>query len=152
MRTLGVARWNGKACVYQLLDPSDADVDLWNEDKCGGVAKHQLLEMIIASVFANGLSRYGSRYAFEPPSMNNSRHNPFRWVLRTLLMANNYYASLLKNNAHHDAVFPAPANSEHVKVGMRMHVVGYAWYASGFSEYFAIAVVIAYMLVVLAHT
>ncbi|KAL9626340.1 MAG: hypothetical protein Q9204_007384 [Flavoplaca sp. TL-2023a] len=35
---------------------------------------------------------------------------------------------------------------------MRVQVLGYSWYASGFSEYLAITVVVMYMLIALVHT
>ncbi|KAL8983097.1 MAG: hypothetical protein Q9205_002560 [Flavoplaca limonia] len=146
-------KWNGSACQYQPPDPSETDVDRWNRGDCGNGAKQQLLEMILASVFANGLSRYGSRHAFDQISIRNSPHNPWRWLLKSLPRAPDYYASLLSNKPLHDAILPAPASaSNYVTLRMRVQVLGYAWYASGFSEYFAIAVVVMYMLIALVHT
>ncbi|KAL8884165.1 MAG: hypothetical protein Q9215_007729 [Flavoplaca cf. flavocitrina] len=146
-------KWNGSACQYQPPDPSETDVDRWNRGDCGNGAKQQLLEMILASVFANGLSRYGSRHAFDQISIRNSPHNPWRWLLKSLPRAPDYYASLLSNKPLHDAILPAPASaSNYVTLRMRVQVLGYAWYASGFSEYFAIAVVVMYMLIALIHT
>ena len=153
MRAQGQSRYNGstKTCVLRPPDPADTDVDRWNHSECGDGNKHVLLEFILASIFANGLSRYGSRHAFEPSSMS-SRNNPFQWELKIPPKAPDYYASLLSNKPHHDAVLPAPANSGYVKLRMRVEVVGYAWYASGFSDYLAIAVIVLYMLIALAHT
>lgn len=153
MRAQGQFRYDEstKTCVFRPSDPADTDVDRWNFTDCGNGNKHALLELILSSVFANGLSRYGSRRAFDPSSMN-SRINPFQWELIAPPKALNYYASLLSNNPHHNAVLPAPANSDYVELRMRVQVVGYAWYASGFSEYLATAVVVMYMLVALAHT
>ena len=153
MRTHGQSQYNPstKACVLQPPDPADTDVDRWNRGDCNNGNKHALLELLLASVFANGLSRYGSRRAFDPASMK-SRNDPFQWELKTPPKAPNYYASLLSNHPHHNAVLPAPENSDYVKLRMRMEVVGYAWYASGSSDYLATAVVVLYMLVALAHT
>ncbi|KAL8860165.1 MAG: hypothetical protein Q9178_003429 [Gyalolechia marmorata] len=154
MRTQLQHRENGKTCHYQLPDPSETDVDRWNRHDCVNGAKKQLLEMILASVFANGLSRYGSRHAFDQISIRDSPRDPSRWLLKNLTRAPDYYASLLSNKPHHDAILPAPASadSKYVNLRMRVQVVGYAWYASGFSDYVAITVVVTYMLIALAHT
>ena len=83
-------------------------------------------------------------------------HNPSRWLLKSLPRAPDYYASLLSNKPLHDAILPAPASGpKYVTLRMRVQVLGYAWYAryaSGFSEYFAITVVVVYMLIALVHT
>ena len=153
MRIQGQSRWNGatKTCVLQPPDPADTDVDRWNHGDCNNGNKHMLLELILASVFANGLSRYGSRHAFDPSSMN-PLDDPFQWELKTPPKASDYYALLLSNNPTHNAVLSPPANSDYVKLRMRVEVVGYAWYASGVSDYLATAVVLIYMLMALAHT
>ena len=153
MRVQGQFRYNQSTdtCVFQPSNPADMDVDRWNFGDCGNGNKHALLELILASVFANGLSRYGSRRAFDPSSMN-SRNDPFQWELMAPPKAPNYYTSLLSNNPHRNAILPAPVNSDYVELQMRVEIVGYAWYASGFSGYLATAVVVMYMLVALAHT
>ena len=153
MRVQGQARYNSSTntCVLQPSDPSETDVDRLNRSDCDNGNKRMLLELILASIFANGLSRYGSRRVFDPDSMS-SRNDPLRWELKALPKASNYYASLLTTSQHHNAVLPAPPNSDYVNLRMRVEVVGYAWYASGFSDYLAITVVVIYMLVALAHT
>ena len=139
-------------CVLQRADPVETDVDRWNRSECDNGSKHMLLEHLLASIFANGLSRYGSRYAFELSTILQSPKNPFRWQWMTPPKASNYFASLLSNNRHRNAVLPPPPESHYVGLRMRVVVVGYAWYASGFSDYLATAVVITYMLVATAHT
>ena len=153
MRAQGQSRYDGstQTCSLQPPDPAETDVDRWNRGECYNGNKHMLLELILASVFANGLSRYGSRRAFDSDSMN-SRNDPLQWELKTPPKASEYYASLLSNKPHHNAVLLAPSNSDYVELRMRVEVVGYAWYASGISDYLAIAVVVMYMLVALAHT
>lgn len=153
MRTQGQPRWNEttKTCVLEPSNPTDTDVDRWNRGDCANGNKNDLLEFILASIFANGLSRYGSRHAFDASSMNAST-NPFQWELETLPRASDYDASLLSNKRHRNAILPAPAGSAYITLRMGVQVVGYAWFASGFSDYLAITVVIAYMLVALAHT
>lgn len=151
LRTQSQPQYNDstKTCSLQPPDPTDTDVDRWNDGECGNGNKNNLLELILASVFANGLSRYGSHRAFDPL---NSWNDPLQWELKTPPKASNYYASLLSNDPHRNAVLPAPPNSDFVNLRMRVEVVGYAWYASGFSDYLATAVVVLYMLVALAHT
>ena len=153
MRSQGQSRWNGSTntCVLQPSDPTETDVDRLNRGECGNGNKYMLLELILATIFANGLSRYGSRRAFDLSSMNSS-NNPFRWELATLPKVSNYYATLLSNNPRHNAILPAPANSGYVDLRMGIQIVGYAWYASSFSTYLATAVVVTYMLVAFAHT
>lgn len=154
LRTQPQSRWNGTACLDRQPDPSETDVDRLNTSDCGNGGKHQLLEMMLASVFANGLSRYGSRHAFEQSSMSDSPTSPSRWLLKSLPRANNYYNSLLSNKAHDNAILPAPASADSQSINLRMHmeVVGYAWYANSFSDYIATTVVVVYLLVVLVHT
>ena len=154
MRTKPQPVWNGKSCNYQMLNDTDTDVNLWNRLDCGNGGKHQLLEMILASSIANGLSRYGSRYAFDQASIGNSPSNPTQWSLKSLPKASDYYSSLLRNKPQNDAILPPPpsATSDHINLRMKMQVVGYAWYVSGFSEYLAIAVIVIYVFVALAHT
>lgn len=153
MRIQGQARWNGSTdtCILQPSDPTETDVDRLNHEDCGNGGKYQLLELILASIFANGLSRYGSRRSFDLSSMDAS-NNPFQWEMISLPKVSNYCPSLLSNNPRHNAILPAPANSGYIHLQMRVQVVGYAWYASGFSTYLATAVVVTYMLVALAHT
>lgn len=153
MRAHGQSRLNSSTntCVLQPSDPTETDVDLMNRRECGNGSKYMLLELILASVFANGLSRYGSRRAFDLSSMNSS-DNPFRWELQALPKTSNYWASLLSNKPHHNAILPAPANCGYVDLRMRVQVVGYAWYASSSSTYLATAVVVTYMLLATAQT
>lgn len=153
MRAHGQSRLNESTntCVLQPSDSSETDIDRLNRRECGNGGKHMLLELILASVFANDLSRYGSRRAFEPSSRNSS-DDPFRWELQPLPKTSNYWASLLSNKPGHNAIVPAPANSGYVNLQMRVQVVGYAWYASSFSTYLATAVVVTYMLLATAQT
>ena len=153
MRAHGQSRVNKSTnrCVLQPSDPTETDVDRLIRRECDNGGKHMLLELILASVFANGLSRYGIYRAFEPSSMNSS-DNLFQWELQPLPKTSNYWASLLSNKPGHNAILPAPANSGYVDLQMRVEVVGYAWYASSSSTYLATAVVVTYMLLATAQT
>ena len=42
------------------------DVDRLNISECAQGDTYQLIELIVGSIFANGLPRYGSHHAFEP--------------------------------------------------------------------------------------
>ena len=153
MRAQGQSRLDSSTntCVLQPSDPTETDVDRLKRGECGNGGKYQLLELILASIFANGLSRYGSRRSFDQSSMNSS-NNPFRWEMISLPKASTYCPSLLSNKPRHNAILPAPANSGYIDLQMRVQVVGYAWYASSFSTYLATAVVVTYMLIAFAHT
>ena len=153
MRAQGQSRLDGSTntCILEPSDPTETDVDRFNRGECNNGNKYMLLELILASVFANGLSHYGSRRAFDLSSVN-STNNPFRWELQALPKTSNYWASLLSNSPRHNAILPAPAYSGYVDLRMRVQVVGYAWYASSFSTYLATAVVVTYMLLAIAQT
>ena len=151
MRTQSQLQYIGETCVQQPPNSSETDVHRWNNDVCGNGGKHQLLELVLGTILADGLSRYGSRHAFDQSSMNDSR-DPFRWELKSLPKAPDYYTSLLSDRPRHSAILPAPADSDQVNLHMRVEVAGYAWYASSFSDYLAITVVLIYMLIALVHT
>ena len=151
LRTQSQPRYVDGSCVKKPPDPSETDVDLWNNGECGNGGNNQLLEMIIGAVLVNGLSRYGSRHAFDPTSMELWDQNPFKWELKSLPKAPDYYTSLLSGGSRQHAVLPAPAGSERVELHMHVAVTGYAWYARSFSDYLALTIVIIYMLIALAH-
>ncbi|MDI1488725.1 MAG: hypothetical protein OHK93_008001 [Ramalina farinacea] len=152
MRTEGQPEWDGQSCVHQPPNLSETDVSRYNRADCLNGGTHQLVEMTLGSVLANGLSRHGSRYAFSTSSILASPGNPFKWIFNSPRLALNHNISILKNDPHHNAVLRAPTDTPYVNLRMHIRVAGYAWYASGFSEYFAIAVALTYMLVALSHT
>lgn len=153
MRTQGQERWDETAnvCRFQPLNLAETDIDRLNPGECGGDGKLILLELILASIFANGLSRYGIRHAFDSSSVEAS-NNAFQWQLKSLPKLPGYHTSLLSRKPDHNAILLPPADSQYVRLRMRVQVVGYAWYTSGFSDYVAITVVVIYMLVALVHT
>lgn len=129
---------------------SYTDVDRLNSGSCSYGGRHVLIEVILASTFANGLSRYGSRRAFNLSASYNGK-DPFSWILNKPPLAPQWKDSLVDNNAGHNAVLPAPAHSNFVTLRMRCEVVGYSWYAHTITDYLAIAVVGIYMLVAITH-
>ena len=125
MRAQGQSRLNGSTntCVLQPSNPTETDVDRLNRKECGNGNKYMLLELMLATIFVNGLSRYGSHRSFHLSSMNFS-NNPFQWELTPLPKASNYCPSLLSNIPRHNAILPAPANSGYIALQMRVQVVG----------------------------
>ena len=153
MRTQPMFTYHGKTsgCLWDPPDLTITDVDRLNYGACYNGAKKQLLELILASTFANGLSRYGSRRAFEPLSMT-SKKDAFGWILKSPPKAPNYDKILVGIHSNPNAVLPPPPSSNFVNLTMVNEVNGYAWYASTSSEYLATAVIGFYILVALVHT
>ena len=60
--------------------------------------------------------------------------------------------SLLSDSSQYNAFLPASTDADQVKLHMHVQVAGYTWYANGVSDDLAIAVVILYMFIALAHT
>ena len=127
-------------------------MDRLNSRVCGLGGKHQLTELILASTFANGLSRYGSRRAFNLAASPDNRSNPFTWDLKKPPRAPGFAQSLISLKPKHSAVLPAPPGSGFVTQQMTCKVFGYAWYASSSSDYLAAGVVLAYVLIALTYT
>lgn len=63
-----------------------------------------------------------------------------------------YANSLLSFKPKHNAVLPAPPNSNFVVLRMRCEVFGYGWYANSSTDYLATAVVVLYMIVAITYT
>ena len=129
---------------------SYTDVGRLNSGTCIYGGRHVLIEVILASTFANGLSRYGSRRAFNLSASDYGK-DPFSWTLDKPPWAPQWEDSLVDNNARHNAVLPAPPHSNFITLRMRCEVIGYSWYASTTTDYLAIAVVGIYMLVAIIH-
>ena len=140
------------SCVLKAPDASTTDVDRLNSRACGFGGRHQLIELILASTFANGLSRYGSRRAFNLAASPDARSDPFTWDLKKPPRAPGFSQSLLSISPKHNAVLSAPPGSGFVTQSMRCEVFGYAWYMSSISDYLAIGVVVAYMVIAIAYT
>jgi len=141
-----------KSCVLRTPDANTTDVDRLNSENCGAGGKYQLTELILASTFANGLSRYSSRRAFNLAASPDNRSNPFKWDLKKPPRAPGFAQSLISLKPKHSVVLPAPPGSGFVTQQMTCEVFGYAWYASSSSDYLAAGVVMAYMLIAIAYT
>ena len=140
------------SCVLETPDSSTTDVDRLNRRSCGFGARRVLMELILASTFANGLSRYGSRRAFNLTASPDATSDPFTWDIKEPPQAPGFEKSLLSIRPKHNAILPAPLGSNFVTQRMDCEVFGYAWYASSSSDYLATSVVVAYMFIVLAYT
>ena len=140
------------SCVFKMPDPKATDVDRLNSRACSFGGRHQLIELIIASTFANGLSRYGSHRAFNLAASPNARSDPFTWDLKQPPRAPGFDQSLLSTKPKHNAILSAPPNSNFVTQHMSCEVFGYAWYTNSISDYLAIAVVVTYMFIALVYT
>ncbi|KAL8786377.1 MAG: hypothetical protein Q9213_002793 [Squamulea squamosa] len=142
---------SSQPCVFMRPDKYRSDTEILNDFTCGGGGKHQLMEHIIGSTIADGLSRYGSRYIFKQDDLVLG-NSPLQWTSKRSLKGPTYSASLLSSRPRKNAVLAAPEGSGYVTLRLRIEVVGYAWYATSVTDYLAIGVVIAYIVIVLSHT
>ena len=140
------------SCHWRSPQGNVSDVDWLNNRACGAGSKNQLVEWILASVFVNGLSRYGSHRAFNLAATVNGRSDPFKWDLKNPPHAPDFSKSLFSLKPKHNAVLPAPSGSGFVTQRMALQVSGYAWYTSSISDYLALAVVALYMLIAIVYT
>lgn len=139
------------SCVFRMPDGETTDVDRLNSRACDAIGKHRLIELILASTFANGLSRYGSRRAFNLSASPANRTSPFVWDLKKPPKAPGFALSLLSLHPKHNAVMPAPPGSNFVTQRMKCEVAGYAWSTRSSSDYLAAGVVLAYMVIALTY-
>ncbi|GIZ47633.1 hypothetical protein CKM354_001072000 [Cercospora kikuchii] len=138
MRTQPSIHWDAKAkrCIYGMRESLDeTDTQLWNADDCGnGVQEY--VQLIIASVVADGLSRFGSHRAFD-----NTDQDLRYWSTR---IPSTFNSSLLfadRPKTHKD--FPSQ--------WLSIYAVGWAFHASKTTDYLALGVVCIYMALATAH-
>ncbi|MCJ1324857.1 hypothetical protein MMC10_001519 [Thelotrema lepadinum] len=124
-----------------VTNNSMTDTDIWNDDSCGKGTKYDLLETIIASMVADGLSRYGSERAFNiQPDLRD-------WTFKALPHAPGFNNSILSG---HDAII-LPSDPSLVVQNAIFQVEGYAYYASSTSDYLATSVACIYIIIAGAH-
>ncbi|KAK4693661.1 hypothetical protein P7C71_g3780, partial [Lecanoromycetidae sp. Uapishka_2] len=140
------------SCVFKTPDANITDVDRLNDGACRSGGRRQLIELILGSTFANGLSRYGSRRAFNLAASPDARSDPFKWDLKKPPQAPGYDQLLLSIRPKHNAVLSAPPGSNYVTQHMDCEVFGYGWYTSSVSDYLAICIVVAYMFIAMSYT
>ncbi|KAL8856081.1 MAG: hypothetical protein Q9178_007276 [Gyalolechia marmorata] len=116
----------------------------WNTNTFpGGGTQTTFLESIIASVFADGLSRTGSHKAYADTSLP-----PEQWSLWSYNLADNYYSTLLEGGR---ALQP-PAGEDFTELRVNMTIKGYSYMASGLSHSLSMAVMLFHLIIALAHT
>jgi hypothetical protein len=125
-------------CEYAMMATSSTDTDLWNDSTCNKGDKRYFIEMLLASMVVDGLSRYGSHRAYE-------MHPDTRdWQLRTL---HTYNSSRLLSGLGTFKGFPNEVPSAWLEV----FVNGYAYYPSSRSDFLALAVVCLYIVIAGSH-
>ncbi|KAL9040256.1 MAG: hypothetical protein Q9180_002022 [Flavoplaca navasiana] len=116
----------------------------WNTDTFqGGGTRTNFLESIIASVFADGMSRTGSHKAFADTSLP-----PEQWSLWSYNLADNYNSTLLEGGR---ALKP-PAGEDFTELRVNMTIKGYSYMASGLSHSLSMTVMLFHLVIALAHT
>ncbi|EGP90385.1 uncharacterized protein MYCGRDRAFT_90989 [Zymoseptoria tritici IPO323] len=136
LRTRPSMYHDGGRCVYGMRPSSKTDTQLWNANDCqvATVGKH--LQMIVGTLVADGLSRFGSHRVFENVDL------PLRnWSLRVPRTFNS--SRLL-----HDL---PQSTADLASQWLSISVTGWVYYASETSDYLALAVVCIYMLLATTH-
>lgn len=122
-------------CVYGMRDSNETDTQLWNANDCGG-GTGPYVQLIIGSIVADGLSRFGSHRTFDNVDL------PFQdWSLK---MPQTFNSSLLLKNLPRST---ANLASQWVSIS----VSGWAYYASETTDYLALAVACVYICIATAH-
>ena len=126
-----------------LTDVASATM-AWNTNIFpGGGTQTTLLESIIASVFADGLSRTGSHKAYADTGLPREK-----WSLWSYNLADNYYSTLLEGGR---ALQP-PAGEDSTELRVNMTIKGYSYMAFGLSHSLSMAVMLFHLIIALAHT
>jgi hypothetical protein len=132
--------WSGltNTCEVAMMAAGLTDEELWNDNTCGKGGKHSFIEMVLASVVVDGLSRYGSHLAYE------MRPDIRDWQLRN---SHTYNSSRLLSNPTE----PMDPPTESPSVWLEIFVNGFAYYPSSRSDSLALAVVCLYILIAGSH-
>lgn len=125
-------------CVYRMTNPSVTDTQLWNDFSCGQQSRLLYPEWVVATIVADGLSRYGSQRVYNvQPDLRD-------WTLDTPATFNS--SRLL---AHLETSSSLPVGF--VAQWLAIDVVGYAYYACTTTDYLALAVAGVYILLALSQ-
>lgn len=126
------------ACVWGLTNASMTDTELWNDNSCNQGARRIYAEFVIATLVADGLSRYGSARAYDiQPALQD-------WTLLTPPVFNS--SRLLRGLP--SSSFPSPGLAAQ---WIAIETFGYAYYACTTTDYLALAVASAYILLVFVY-
>jgi hypothetical protein len=132
--------WSGStlSCEVGRMTAGLTDTELWNDSSCGKGEKRLFIEMVLASVVVDGLSRYGSHLAYE------MRPDIRDWKLRS---SYTYNSSRLLS----DPMESTDPPTESPSVWLEIFVNGFAYYPSSRSDSLALAVVCLYILIAGSH-
>jgi hypothetical protein len=125
-------------CEYAMMDTSMTDTELWNDSSCDKGDKRYFIELLLASMVVDGLSRFGSHRTFKTSLDTRD------WQIQDL---HAYNSSRLLSS------LPGPKllSFENPSVWLEVYVKGYAYYPSSTSDYLALAVVCLYILIAGSH-
>ncbi|KAL6720959.1 hypothetical protein ACLMJK_000059 [Lecanora helva] len=153
MRTKSYPQFDSrtKSCQIQPPNLTMTDVERMKDVTCGNGGKPLLIEVMLASTFVNGLSRYGSRRVFESDSLS-LENDRFHWILKETPKATDFNRLIFSHRGRPYAMLPPPPRSDFITLNWKIQVYGYAWYASSASDYLAICVISVYMLGAIGHT
>ncbi|KAI4265808.1 MAG: hypothetical protein LQ337_008938, partial [Flavoplaca oasis] len=116
----------------------------WNTNTFpGGGNRTTFLESIIASVFADGLSRTGSHKVYADTSLP-----PEHWSLWSYNLADKYNSTLLEGGR---ALKP-PAGEDFTELRVNVTIRGYSYMASGLSHSLSMTVMLFHLVIALGHT
>jgi hypothetical protein len=125
-----------------MMNSNLTDTELWNSNDCGKGSKFLFLEVSVASLIADGLSRYSSHRVYQSiPSSGD-------WTLQDLGRKNDFNQALLGKNR--DAI-QLPDDQSLVTQTFKIQVAGYAYHASTTTDFLAAAVSIVYICLACAH-
>lgn len=132
--------WSGalKDCDLAMMDPNLTDTELWNDASCNKGDKRYFIELLVASMVADGLSRFSSHRTF------NLSHDTRDWKIKDL---HAYNSSRLLSSLDGPNQFSPMVPS----IWLEVYVNGYAYYPSSTSDYLALAVVCLYILIAGSH-
>ncbi|KAI4141973.1 MAG: hypothetical protein L6R39_005127, partial [Caloplaca ligustica] len=128
-----------------LTDVTSATM-AWNTNTFpGGGNQTTFLESLIASVFADGLSRTGSDKAYADTSLP-----PENWSLWSYnSSATDYNSTLLEGGR---ALKLPPPGEDFTELRVNMTIKGYSYMSSGITDYLSMAVMLFHLAIALAHT
>jgi hypothetical protein len=142
-------RVNG-TCVYEKLDPSLSDLDLWYANYCSGPGRGDMLkipfiERTIARLVADGMSR---RYSYLPLDMQPSLPN---WRVKQVTREADYDARLLQGHPSRNAII-LPGDASFPRQTVDFYVYGYGYILTTWSDKMAVGVISIYLIFAISHT
>ena len=131
-----------ETCAIGVLDTTLSDLDLWAADVCSEYPKNDYIEWTVARLVSDGLSRRLSHRAFDTtPDLRS-------WITNPGPHQEDYNSSLLRK--HKDAMVLSN-DSDLVVQRLVVEVEGLGYRISTTTEYLAMVVVGAYLLLSSSH-